>query len=623
MNNYRSGSIGTIVLLLTLLGNGLSMSPYERLMKRDAPQGLYGPADHVTVLTNTNFNEVVFDRPVSSFVEFYNSYCGACQRFSPSWKNLAKNVTKWGTFVQVCALDCATDENNDVCRQYEIMRYPTIRYFPPKYSRGDKQLGTNLDHLLIPKESALMNELVMLLQNETNGGPNWPKFEKFDGDEWKEIFNTIPSIIRFVYVISDELPETIAQQTLLDYSSRDKITTRIVNTNNLKLFRDSSSSFRLGVVEQKTGTFQSLSIQNESREALSFAIDDHIKNNHISLVSTESSIIETASEDSVGTLLDRFYYDKARALSPMPLFRADLEQAIRYSLGHEVTQHQVIAGEYLSTLRSFVSVLTRYYNFGNKNSYKKLLDFLMEPSRTEVRGDELQTFLNKLNPPIIHDSRYVGCFSTKPGLRRFPCTLWTLFHHLTVQHLDSDLKDADQDPLEVLHAMHGYIKHFFGCTECSKHFQDMAKRNHIWNVTSRDQAVLWLWSSHNEVNKRLHDDLTEDENHPKIQYPAEEHCHVCHKKNGIKEWDKTEVLEFLRRHYGNDHVSDLGYYESLPNAKLFNARARQIFAGDAHLHIGVLAYVVIIICLMIVAVRFYFRRGYRKKLYPHDILGKV
>lgn len=462
--------------------------------------GLYSPADHVTVLTSTNFNEVIFDRPVASLVEYYNSYCGACQRFSPTWKSLAKNATKWGSFVQIGALDCATDENNDVCRQYEIMRYPTIRYFPPRYPKGEKQLGTNLDHLIIPKPNVLMNELVMLLQNETNGGPNWPNFNKFDGDEWNEIFNSIPSIIRFVYVISDELPETIAQQALLDYSSRDKITTRIVNSNNLKLFRDYSvSSFRLGVVERKTGTFQLLSIYNESREALTFAIDEHVRNNHISLLSTEPTKVEDATEDSVGSLLDRFYYDKARAMSPMPLFRADLEQAIRYSLGHEVTQHQVISGEILSALRSFVSVLTRYYNFGNKSSYRKLLDFLMEPSRTEVQGEELQNFINKLNPPILHESRYVGCFSTKNGLRRFPCSLWSLFHHLTVQHLDSEYND---DPMEVLHAMHGYIKHFFGCTECSKHFQEMAKRNHIWNVTSKDQAVLWLWSSHNEVSER-------------------------------------------------------------------------------------------------------------------------
>lgn len=118
--------------------------------------------------------------------------------------------------------------------------------------------------------------------------------------------------------------------------------------------------------------------------------------------------------------------------------------------------------------------------------------------------------------------------------------------------------------------------------------------------------------------------MTEDENHLKIQFPAEEHCHVCHKPNG--EWDKTEVLEFLRRHYGNDHVSSLGLYEKMPGIKLLNQRTRHIFfsARDSHiLHIGVLAYVVIIICLMIVAVRYYLRRGYRKKLYAHDLLGKV
>lgn len=151
----------------------------------------------------------------------------------------------------------------------------------------------------------------------------------------------------------------------------------------------------------------------------------------------------------------------------------------------------------------------------------------------------------------------------------------------------------------------------------------MAKRNNIWNVTSKDQAVLWLWNAHNEVNERLAGDVTEDDNHPKIQFPAEEHCRVCRKKSG--EWDKTEVLEFLRRHYGNNNISDLGI-DKLPRPLMLNARARQIFAGgagDTHLHVGILAYVIIIICLMVVAVKFYFRRGYRKKLYTHDILGKV
>lgn len=176
--------------------------------------------------------------------------------------------------------------------------------------------------------------------------------------------------------------------------------------------------------------------------------------------------------------------------------------------------------------------------------------------------------------------------------------------------------------MEILQAMYGYIKHFFGCTECSKHFQEMAKRNHIWNVTSKDGAALWLWEAHNEVNKRLAGDITEDRNHLKIQFPPEDFCHVCRKKSG--EWDKTEVVEFLRRQYGNEHVSDLGI-DDMPRSMMLNARARQIFAGsgDTHLHVGILAYVVIIVCLMVVAVKFYFRRGYRKKLYTHDLLGKV
>jgi len=191
---------------------------------------------------------------------------------------------------------------------------------------------------------------------------------------------------------------------------------------------------------------------------------------------------------------------------------------------------------------------------------------------------------------------------------------------MTVQHLVSE---DNEDPMEILQAMHGYIKHFFGCSECSRHFQEMAKRNHIWNVTSKDQAVLWLWSAHNEVNKRLSGDVTEDRNHLKIQFPDEDRCHVCHKKDG--DWDKTEVVDFLIRTYDDDHLHDLAM-DQLPRAYMLNARARQIFSGgarDSHLHIGILAYVVIIIAMMVVAVKFYFRRGYRKKLYAHDILGKV
>jgi len=375
----------------------------------------------------------------------------------------------------------------------------------------------------------------------------------------------------------------------------------------------------LGVVDE-TGHFQPLDVTELTRADFGVAIKTHSKAHNVAAGthrSTASPLEVDNSTDSVTQLLDNFYYDKAKLLTPIPLFRADLEQAIRFALDHEIPQHSTIAGDALMALRHFVSVLERYYKYGNRQSFRRLLDFLMEPSRTEIDGQEFQTYVRKLDPPVVHQSRYVGCFSTSAGRRRFPCSLWSLFHHLTVQEFE---EETAEDPMEVLQAMHGYVKHFFGCTECSKHFQAMSTKNRIWNVTSKDQAVLWVWAAHNEVNQRLAGDVTEDSNHPKVQWPSEEQCSECRKHNG--EWDKNEVLEFLKRHYGNEAISELGM-DFLPHAKMFKVRARQIFQSADHLHVGIFAYLIIIICLMTAAVRFYFRRGYRKKLYLHDLLGKV
>lgn len=57
-------------------------------------------------------------------------------------------------------------------------------------------------------------------------------------------------------------------------------------------------------------------------------------------------------------------------------------------------------------------------------------------------------------------------------------------------------------PLEVLSTMRCYVRHFFGCQECAEHFEAMAAKS-MDKVASREEAVLWLWSHHNEVNARL------------------------------------------------------------------------------------------------------------------------
>jgi len=39
------------------------------------------------------------------------------------------NVLAWSDIVVVSAIDCADDDNNPICREYEIMHYPMLKYF--------------------------------------------------------------------------------------------------------------------------------------------------------------------------------------------------------------------------------------------------------------------------------------------------------------------------------------------------------------------------------------------------------------------------------------------------------------------------------------------------------------
>ena len=87
------------------------------------------------------------------------------------------------------------------------------------------------------------------------------------------------------------------------------------------------------------------------------------------------------------------------------------------------------------------------------------------------------------------------------------------------------------------------MKHFFGCNECSKHFLEMSQ-SVTSEVTSHTESVLWLWRGHNQVNKRLHGDESEDPKFPKVQFPPRNVCPQCKSADGMK-WDEERVLSFL------------------------------------------------------------------------------
>jgi len=112
--------------------------------------------------------------------------------------------------------------------------------------------------------------------------------------------------------------------------------------------------------------------------------------------------------------------------------------------------------------------------------------------------------------------------------------------------------DPSMSAVDVLLAVRGYIKHFFGCEECRRHFLRGAAHMDDVVVSDRD-AVLFLWRSHNKANYFLHDDLTEDPDHPKVQFPDQSQCPACRvtSENGSVSWNEDAVFRFLQWMYSS------------------------------------------------------------------------
>lgn len=275
----------------------------------------------------------------------------------------------------------------------------------------------------------------------------------------------------------------------------------------------------------------------------------------------------------------------------------------------------------------------------------------------ELRGEKLLETLQRLrqkwqlnNNNNATTENWIGCQGSSPIRRGYTCGLWTLFHFITVQAAAGDVAPADaaasharpaiNDPTESLRAIHGYVQYFFGCSDCSQHFQTMAAQRHIYDVKSRDEAVLWLWRAHNEVNARLAGDAaTEDVHFPKQQWPSAEWCERCittvasggnESQQQQPNWNEPEILQFLRQVYAAANLSHYGQtgdgpsaYASTPQRLVVERRMLDGVFTDLDMRMGILLYL-FCIGMMVVAVKIFMRRrGYRKKMYTHDFFGKV
>ena len=157
----------------------------------------------ITLLDSHNFKKTVLHSQTAWMVEFYSSWCGHCIRFAPTFKELTtfteglifkfifildiKYIMHtlslgWKSIMKVGAIDCAQDQNVPICRDYEIMGYPSLKFFPPNASDSEQgrlrdsysqNINLIMDDMAKYMETVASNSSFFDLWKKSK----WPNFE--------------------------------------------------------------------------------------------------------------------------------------------------------------------------------------------------------------------------------------------------------------------------------------------------------------------------------------------------------------------------------------------------------------------------------------------------------------
>ncbi|EFN87085.1 sulfhydryl oxidase 1 [Harpegnathos saltator] len=556
------------LIILMMVRNSIAGVPrrdqYQSLI---GSQGLYNASDDVMILNATNFKTTIYGSTKGWLVEFYNSWCGFCYRFAPTWKALASDIFSWNDIVVVAAIDCADDENNPICRDYEIMHYPMLKYFSvnahPPFLGIVIEKGDSVD--------SVRHNLVNMLETEQQEGrgSTWPNIAPYRNVEITDVWKTASNSVKYFFLIFENTDSHLGTEVILDLHSINSLQIRRVTSDNeLLCVTNKVTKFPTLIAFSRNESHRVINVRIPTRQGVRRAIKDYVlaKGVNIYEASTTTTTRTTTTTTTTGTLRDTHQttmeiIEKTREEEQLTskkkddyLYQLDLENALRYSINHEIPLTKSIEDEKMEALRRYLAVLATYFPLRRSNMYLEVIRDVVE-SKTRITGEEIsqlaKTTEEEMSPVYSGPRQWIGCKGSMDSYRGYPCGLWTMFHTLTVnfalENRDESRDSLQDDPAAVLRAMHGYIENFFGCADCAAHFIEMAMRNGMFDIRSRDESILWLWRAHNEVNARLSGDNTEDPEHKKIQYPSSEHCAVC--KFANNSWNEEEVLQYLKYKY--------------------------------------------------------------------------
>ncbi|KAG0724309.1 Sulfhydryl oxidase 2 [Chionoecetes opilio] len=550
-----AGRAGTILLCLCFIWCFTSIEA-----------GLYNSTDDVVILDHTNFSSSVHGTENAWVVEFYNTWCGHCVQFAPTWKLFGRDVRDWEHTIKVGVLDCAVDENVPICREHDIMGYPTIKLFAARTTKGGT--GSDMPHVSTVKE---LNEAVIDFlvekQKASSGSNSWANLQPYKG-EAQALLAPASGGVRWAVVVIDKTKSYAAQSVVLDLAGYPSIVVRYKEAEAEDVGRFGSGGLPAVVVAGRDGKEEVLSDAGKSRDKMTAAIMKKLKLRREMVSGRKSTSMREGAGDGQPEEINK---DKLNYGDDLPdaaftslergdqVFMVDIENAVSYAISHEVAQQKVISGKKLLALQEFLDILVRYLPARPKvhSFLSKFHQYLLNQGDS-IEGNKVSEVISSLQSKesvLPRHQPWIGCAGSDPKFRGYPCGLWTTFHVLTVNSVLQDGAKRFYDPLRTVKAIHGYVKFFFGCSYCSEHFQAMYAEDAESSIKVADDTILWLWRGHNKVNQRLKGDVSEDPQHPKQQFPPPTVCPSCWQGKDI---NAREVLTYLKTIYAKGALSFRG-----------------------------------------------------------------
>lgn len=121
-------------------------------------------------LNPRTFEEAIHTK--NTFVKFYAPWCGHCKSLAPDWDALADTYSASSSVV-IGSVDCTAEGNEDLCQQYGVQGYPTLKYYKDGNTEGeDYSGGRDLDTLSSFANEELDKKCVIASEKEMKEDAN-------------------------------------------------------------------------------------------------------------------------------------------------------------------------------------------------------------------------------------------------------------------------------------------------------------------------------------------------------------------------------------------------------------------------------------------------------------------